>query len=65
MLSTAEPFDCPIDHGDIDIRRLVRFLRDAGYWNGQCVEAQSLGKVPESERAAVLKREMGFLKALA
>jgi sugar phosphate isomerase/epimerase len=58
-------YNCPVDKGDIDFPRLVRILREAGYSNDLCVEDESLGKVPESERAAVLKREIDFLKALA
>jgi sugar phosphate isomerase/epimerase len=55
-------FNCPIDRGDIDFRRLVRLLRDAGYTNDLCIEDESLGKLPETERAATLAKEIQHLE---
>jgi sugar phosphate isomerase/epimerase len=59
-----EKYTCPIDKGDIDYRRLVAILRKAGYANDLCVEDESLGHFPQSERAAVVARELQFLKGL-
>lgn len=55
-------FNCPIDQGDIDFRRVVKILRAAGYRNDLCVEDESLGKLPEAERAAALAKEIQHLK---
>lgn len=54
----------PIDAGDLDIARIVRTLRDAGYTRPLCIENESLSKFPEEERAAVLKREIALLREL-
>jgi sugar phosphate isomerase/epimerase len=55
-------FNCPIDRGDIDFRRVVKILRDAGCRNGLCVEDESLGKLPEADRTAALAKEIQHLK---
>lgn len=55
-------FNCPLDQGDIDFRRVVKILRDAGYRNDLCIEDESLGKLSESERAAALAREIVHLR---
>lgn len=55
-------FNCPIDQGDIDFRRVVKILRNAGYRNDLCVEDESLGKLPEAGRAAALAKEIQHLK---
>ena len=57
-------YNCPIDQGDIDYKRVVGILRRAGYHNDLCVEDESLGKFPEAERAAVLSKEIALLKRL-
>jgi len=58
-------YNCPIYEGDVDFRRLVAILRKAGYANDLCVEDESLGRFPASERAEVLAKEIRFLKSLA
>jgi len=58
-------FNCPIDQGDIDFRRVVKILRDAGYHNDLCIENESLGKLPEADRQAALAKEIQHLKAIA
>ncbi len=55
-------FNCPIDQGDIDFRRVVKILRSAGYRNDLCIENESLGKLPEGERTAALAKEIQYLK---
>ncbi len=59
-----EKYNCPIDEGDIDFRRVVKTLLDAGYANALCVEDESLGKVPAGERGTVLAREIRHLKGI-
>jgi sugar phosphate isomerase/epimerase len=59
-----EKYNCPIDEGDVDFRRLVAILRKAGYANDLCVEDEALGKFPAAEQPAVLARELRFLKGL-
>ncbi|NLF69213.1 MAG: sugar phosphate isomerase/epimerase [Candidatus Anammoximicrobium sp.] len=58
-------FNCPIDQGDIDFRRVVKILRDAGYRYDLCIENESLGKLPEADRAAALAKEIQYLKQCA
>ncbi len=60
-----EKYTCPIYEGDVDFRRLVAILRKGGYANDLCVEDESLGHFPASERAGVLAKEIRFLKSLA
>ncbi len=57
-------YNCPIYEGDIDFRRVLNILRQAGYDNDLCVENESLPKFPEDKRAEVLKKEVEFLRGL-
>ncbi|MCY2986699.1 MAG: sugar phosphate isomerase/epimerase [Planctomycetota bacterium] len=57
-------FNCPIDQGDIDFRRVIKILRDAGYRYDLCIENESLGKLPEADRQAALAKEIQYLKDL-
>lgn len=59
-----EKYTCPIYEGDVDFRRLVAILRKAGYANDLCVEDESLGRFPPSERAEILAKEIRFLKSV-
>jgi sugar phosphate isomerase/epimerase len=58
-------YDCPIYEGDIDFKRIAKILRNAGYRGDLCVEDESLGKYPASERADVIRKEIAMLKGLA
>jgi sugar phosphate isomerase/epimerase len=58
-------YNCPIYDGDIDFKRVVAILRKASYRGDLCVEDESLGKFPETERRAILKKEIALLKRLA
>jgi sugar phosphate isomerase/epimerase len=58
-------YNCPIYEGDIDFTRVIRILRKANYRGDLCVEDESLGKLPASERADVLRKEIALLKKLA
>jgi sugar phosphate isomerase/epimerase len=55
-------FNCPIDQGDIDFRRVVKILRNAGYRHDLCIENESLGKLPTADRTAALAKEIQHLK---
>jgi sugar phosphate isomerase/epimerase len=58
-------YNCPIYEGDLDFKRIIGILRKANYRGDLCVEDESLGKFPESERAEVMRKEIAFLKNLA
>ncbi len=55
---------CPIDQGDIDFRRVVSILKQAGYANDLCIENESLKRFPEEERGPIVAREIAHLKSL-
>jgi sugar phosphate isomerase/epimerase len=57
-------YNCPIYEGDIDFKRIVKILRNAGYQGDLCVEDESLGKYPANEQADVLRKEIVMLKGL-
>lgn len=57
-------YTCPIDQGDIDMPRVVKILRKAGYGNDLCIENESLGRFPPAERGEILAREIRYLKKL-
>jgi sugar phosphate isomerase/epimerase len=49
---------CPLDEGNIDLRRVAATLRAAGYDRDLCVEDESLGKTPPEGRMDVLRRDV-------
>lgn len=55
---------CPIYEGDLDFKRIVGVLRQANYRGDLCVENESLGRYPESQRADILRKEIALLKKL-
>jgi len=57
-------YEAPVDHGDIDFSRVIKILHKAGYAGDFCVENETLGRLPESERATVLGSEIAYLKKL-
>ena len=57
-------YNCPVYEGDIDFKRIVKILRQAGYRGDLCVEDESLGKYPAGEQADVLRKEIAMLKKL-
>ncbi len=59
-----DKYNCPIYEGDIDFKRLIGILRNAGYRGDLCIEDESLGKFPAGERAGVLRKEIALLKEL-
>jgi sugar phosphate isomerase/epimerase len=54
----------PIYQGDIDHKKVVGFLRAAGYDRDLCIEDESLGKFSEAERKDILKKDAAHLKGL-
>jgi sugar phosphate isomerase/epimerase len=58
-------YTCPIYAGDIDMARVVKILRAAGYANDLCIENESLGKRPPVECIEVLGKEAKLLRDLA
>lgn len=53
---------CPIPDGDINIAKVVGFLKKAGYDGDLNIEDESLGKFPQEERANVLKKDVEHIK---
>ncbi len=54
---------CPLEDGDLDMSRIAAILRECGYDGALTIEDESLGKFPEAERRAVLKRDVEHLSA--
>jgi sugar phosphate isomerase/epimerase len=54
----------PIHQGDIDIKRVLTILQQAGYQNALCIENEALGKFPESERLQIIQGEVDLLRTL-
>jgi sugar phosphate isomerase/epimerase len=56
---------CPIYEGDIDYHRVIRIFRENGFHGDLCIEDESLGHFPQTERARVIRREIAMLRSLA
>jgi len=55
-----EKYVSTMREGDIDHAKVVAILTKAGYDRDLCLEDESLGKWPETERQAVLKQDAEF-----
>ncbi len=55
---------CPLDQGDIDLGKVIKILRSAGYSADLTIEDECLGKFREEERLNVLVRDIQHLKNL-
>jgi sugar phosphate isomerase/epimerase len=55
-------YEEPVDQGDIDFSRVVKILRSAGYTADLCVENETLHRLPDAERTAMLGAEIAYLK---
>jgi sugar phosphate isomerase/epimerase len=55
---------CPIPEGDLDIRKIAGFLRDAGYHNDLCIEDESLGKFDQATRRTHIREAVTFLQGM-
>jgi sugar phosphate isomerase/epimerase len=53
----------PLQSGDLDIARLVKILRGAGYKGDLCIENEALGHFEASERLQVLASDAACLHA--
>ena len=53
---------CALHEGNLDLARVVRALRGAGYNRDLCIEDESLGKHPTDQRLDVLRREVEALR---
>jgi sugar phosphate isomerase/epimerase len=56
---------CPIPEGDLDIGRIVGYLKRAGYRNDLCIEDESLGKFDIPTRQEHVKAAIALLRKLA
>jgi len=54
-------YNCPLDEGDLRMSQVAAILRECGYDGPLTIEDESLGKYPEGERQAVLKRDVDHL----
>lgn len=55
---------CPIPDGDIDHKKVIGFLKKAGYDRDLCIEDESLGKFVPDERKRVISRDAAYMKSL-
>ena len=54
---------CPVYEGDINHKKVVKILADAGYKEDVCLEDEALGHFqPGEERISVLKKDVDHLK---
>lgn len=57
-------YAAPLPDGDIDLRRLVDWLREAGYDSDLCIEDESLGRFDERGRIRALQRDADHAASL-
>ncbi|HLJ56734.1 MAG TPA: TIM barrel protein [Chthonomonadaceae bacterium] len=55
-------YECPIPDGDLDITRIVGYLKKAGYRNDLCIEDESLGKYDIPARRENVKAAIRLLR---
>jgi sugar phosphate isomerase/epimerase len=53
---------CPLDEGNLDLKKVVAVLRTGGYTRDLCVENEALGKFPADQRVNVLRRDVKALR---
>ena len=56
-------FCCSLDEGSINLARVVKILRAAGYERDLCIENESLFKHPPEKRVDVLRRDASAVRA--
>lgn len=59
-----DKYCCGVYEGDIEMGKVVGWLREAGYKHDLCIENEALQRYPEAERQQMLKREVELLKGL-
>ena len=56
---------CPLDEGDIDMKKVIGMLIKAGYRGDICIEDESISKCKTpAERIAVLERDVSHLRKI-
>ena len=55
-------YSCPLDEGNLDLKRVVGILRTCGYDRDLCIENEALGKYRPEERLGVLGRDVKALR---
>lgn len=52
----------PLREGDLDLKWVVKVLREAGYKGDLCIENESLGRFDEAKRKLIMIDDANFLK---
>ena len=60
-----DKYMCPITDGDLDMTKIVEFLRKAGYDRDLCIEDESLGKYDVATRREHVKAAITLLRRVA
>jgi sugar phosphate isomerase/epimerase len=55
-------YSAPLDEGDIDFRRAFAILRKGGYDGDVTIEDESIGRLPQDDRRAILRRDADHLR---
>jgi len=55
---------CPLPDGDIDHRKVVGILKNAGYDRDLCLENESLGRFPREQWQSILMRDADFFRQI-
>jgi sugar phosphate isomerase/epimerase len=55
---------CALDEGNIDFKRVVGFLKDAGYQGTLCIENESLPRYSVEEQKDIIRRDAALLRAV-
>ncbi len=55
---------CPLPDGDIDLKRVVAALSDAGYAGALTVEDESLFRLTQEEADRQLRRDVDYLQTI-
>lgn len=55
---------CPLPDGDIDLKRVIATLREAGYAGALTVEDESLSRLPKQDAERELRRDVDYLKTV-
>jgi sugar phosphate isomerase/epimerase len=53
---------CPLDEGNLDLKKIVGVLRTGGYARDLCIENEALGKYPPEQRVNVMRRDVKALR---
>lgn len=57
-------YAAPLPDGDIDFRRVIDWLKEAGYDQALCIEDESLGKFEGQAKVRALQRDAEYLHGL-